>query len=286
MAQVITIGTVKLVASTSTGTIESLAGTTITYTDASLPTRAVNLALGEYVIFLYNTVTLTTDGITPLTDIYSQGLTDANADNELIGADIKRQLQINNACAAKKGSDYIEGCKKGNADKKLINDAEIMVALIDSIVGFIPENEIIEGNQATYMIQVRAGVGVKAITLTFGSATYSFNSSAATDATLAADIALNINNLYPQNYSYYAEASGENVIISGSDFDSDNATLVTGSTTNGTLYFYSPSVLANGTTQVLQGANGITNLQCQKILNKINKLCSTPCENVVDFTNP
>jgi len=283
MPNTVTIGVVKLVASTTTGTIEDLAGNTITYSDATLPTRFIDLKLGEYVIFGFDTPTTT--NITPLTAIYAKGLTDANAANSLTAASIKRQLQINNCCAAKKGAEYIEKFDQDIPCDNLKKDAELMVDFIDSIAGFVPENEYVSGKQATYMISVTATSGIPVVSLTIGTAVYSFNSVSSSNSDFAADIAAKINDEYPQNFPYYAEASGANVIISGSTFATANAVAVSGSTTNGTLTFIAPNALAGGVAGVLQGANGITNEQVQRILNKINSLCAIPCEDVVNLSN-
>lgn len=284
MANTVTIGVVQTVATTTTGTIKTLAGTTISYSDATLATRTVNLLPVEYVIFDLNGATTT--NICTLTSIYAQGLTDANSGHILIASDITRQLQINNACAAKKGADYIEKFEKNiPCDDDLKNDAELMVGLIDSIVDFIPENEIISGNQATYLISVTSTAGTKSVSLLIGLATYSFSSATSTNATFATDIALNINNAYPQNHSYYAEASGANVIISGSDFNTSNGVAVSGSTTNGTITFLAPNALSSGTAPVLHGENAITNEEAQRILDKIGYLCDTPCLDIVNFEN-
>src|SRR3972149_194204 len=106
----ITIGNVKTVTSATAGTIKDLAGNTITYSDATLATRSINLLLGEFVIFAFDTPTTT--NITPLTGIYAQGLRDANSNNALTAAAIKRQLQINSCCAVKKGAEHIENFDK------------------------------------------------------------------------------------------------------------------------------------------------------------------------------
>ena len=283
MPATITIGNIKTVTSTTDGTIKDLAGNTITYSDATLATRSINLKLGESVIFGFDTPTTT--NITPLTAVYAKGLTDANAINTLTAASIKRQLQINNCCASKKGAEYISKFEKNIPCDNLLEDAELMVNLIDSVVGFVPEDEIISGKQATYLISVVSTANSKVVSLTIGTATYSWTSLTSTDAMFANDIADNINAKYSQNFPYYAEASGANVIISGSTFNSANAVAVSGSTTNGTITFLAPNTLASGTASVLQGTNGITNEQLQKILDKLNNLCATPCREVVNLSN-
>lgn len=281
MAKVITIGVVQIVTTTSVGTIKTLAGTTISYSDSTLPTRSINLTLGEYVIFAYDNPTTTS--ITPLTDIYDTGLTNANAVNDITAAQISRSLKINNACASNKGAEWVEKHNNSIPCAELLDDAETMVAMIDSVKGFVPENEIVSGKQATYLITATSAAGIKAVSLTIGTATYSFNSNTSTDNSFAADIALYINTKYPQNYPYYAIVSGANIVISGSTFATANGTVVSGSTTNGTLVFSSSATLAGGVAGVLQGENGITNVQIQSILNKLNKLCSKPCERIVNF---
>src|SRR3990167_8827902 len=283
MANVITIGTIGTVTSASAGTIKDLAGNTITYSDATLATRFIDLTLGEYVIFAYDGVTTT--NICSLADIYSQGLTDANFTHLLTTDSIMRSLRINNCCASKKGAEYIEKFDKNIPCDNLLEDAEMMVNLIDSIVDFVPKNQIISGKQATYLISVTSTANSKDVSLNIGAATYAWTSLTSTDAMFASDIAYNINILYPQSFPYYAEASGANVIISGSTFSTANAVAVSGSTTNGTITFLAPATLASGTAGVLQGENGITNGELQTILDKLNNLCATPCQEVVNLSN-
>ena len=281
MPNTITIGNVKTVTSATTGTIKDLAGNTITYSDATLALMPVREHI--FVIFGFLDTPLTTN-ICSLTGIYAQGLRDANSANALTAASIKRQLQVNSCCAAKKGAEHIEKFKKNiPCNNQLLDDAEKMLGIIHGISGFVPENEIISGRQATYLISVTATALPKVVSLTIGTAVYSFTSSTSDATTFAADIAVNINAEYPQNFPFYATASGGNVIISGSTFNSANGIAVSGSTTNGTITFLAPNVLAGGTAKVLQGVNGITNEQVQKILDKLNKLCATPCEEVVNF---
>lgn len=289
MPDTTTIGQIFSVSSATAGQIKPLSGSVFSYSDATLATRSIVPVLGEYVICNYDGATTT--GITPLTDIYAQGLTDANDDNELIGSDIRRQLQIYNACASKKGADYIEKFEKEIPCDNLKNDAEMMVGLIDSIVGFIPEDEIVSGRQATYLLIV-TGIGNPAInmdvTITIGSASYTRsigNSPTRTASVVASNLAAYINSFYPGNYGYYAEASGANLILSGSTFSTANSTAVTVSVVNGTITAAAPNYLSGGSASVAQGENGITNQDCQKILDKLNKLCSTPCEEVVNFEN-
>ena len=132
MANTITLGNVKTVTSATTGTIKDLAGNTITYSDATLATRNVNLLLGEFVIFAFDTPTTT--NICSLTAIYAQGLRDANSANALTAASIRRQLRINACCAAKKGAEHITKFEKNiPCDSKLLNDAEMMLAIIESV---------------------------------------------------------------------------------------------------------------------------------------------------------
>lgn len=283
MPNTITIGNIKTITSTTTGTIKDLAGNTIIYSDATLATREINLKLGEFVIFAFDTPTTT--NITPLTAIYAKGLTDANSANALTAAAIARQLRISNCCAAKKGAEYITKFEKNIPCDNLLEDAEMMVNLIDSIISFVPQNEIISGRQATYLISVTSSASSKVVSLTIGTAVYSFTSLTSTNDEFALDIAININAKYSQNFPYYAEASGANVIISGSAFITANAIAVSGSTTNGTITFLAPNALAGGVAGVLQGANGITNEQVQRILDKLNKLCATPCQEVVNFSS-
>jgi len=189
MPNTITIGNVKTVTSATTGTIKDLAGNTITYSDATLALRNVNLLLGEFVIFGFLDTPLTTN-ICSLTGIYAQGLRDANSANALTAASIKRQLQVNSCCAAKKGAEHIEKFKKNiPCNNQLLDDAEKMLGIIHGISGFVPENEIISGRQATYLISVTATALPKVVSLTIGTAVYSFTSSTSDATTFAADIA-------------------------------------------------------------------------------------------------
>ena len=135
MPDTTTIGQIFSVSSATAGEIKSLAGTVFSYSDATISTRSIVFSLGQYVICNYDGVTTT--GVTPLTDIYAQGITDINSGNEITGADIKRQLQINNACASKKGAEYIEKFDKNIPCDELKDQAELMVGLIDSI-GCLP----------------------------------------------------------------------------------------------------------------------------------------------------
>src|SRR3990167_387639 len=162
MSNTVTIGQVLFSSSTTAGVIKTLAGTEISYTDTTLPTRSIDLDLGEYVIFAYDDVALTTVGVTPLTDIYADGLTDANSGHEITKASITRRLQILNCCASYKGAQWIEKQESKIPCDQLLEDAEIMKALIKPITSFVPEDEIISGRQATYMITI-TGVGNLAI---------------------------------------------------------------------------------------------------------------------------
>ena len=281
MANTITIGTVQTITSTTAGTIKTLAGTSVSYSDATLATREIDLVLGEYVVFAFDTPTTT--NISPLASLYAQGLEYSNASNNLTAASILRLLQIYNCCAGKKGVEYLTKFDKMIPCDHLKDDAELMVGLIDSVVGFVPEDEYITGRQAVYSFTATTTGGVPVVTLTIGTAAYSFNSIGSSNDDFAADIAKNINLLHPINFPYFATSSGNNVIVSGTTFDTANATAISGSTTNGTLTFIAPNTLIGGVAATQQPANAITNEKMQSILNKLNDLCSTPCQDIVNF---
>lgn len=290
MSNTVIVGQILTATTATAGTIKALDGTVYSYSDATLSTRSIALELGEYVIFAYNTTGPVTVGVTPLTDIYADGLTDANADNEITAADIQRSLRINNACASYKGAQWITKQEQMIPCDELKDDARTMTAMIDSVVGFIPEDEIISGRQATYMISITSGgnAGLSMdVVLTIGSATYTRTilAGAHTPDDTATNLAAYINTFYPQNYSYYAEASGSNIILSGSDFDDSNGTAVAITLSTGTAVTALPNTLANGSAPVEQGTNGITNQEIIQILNRLDSLCSTPCQQVVAFEN-
>lgn len=111
------------------------------------------------------------------------------------------------------------------------------------------------------------------VLITIGGANYDFDTDTGDTDALAADIARNINLLYPQSYPYYSVSSGENVIVSGIAFDADNGTLVTGSMSSGTLTLSPPGYLFGGTEPVYQGRNYLTNQEAQIILDKLKSLC-------------
>jgi hypothetical protein len=73
------------------------------------------------------------------------------------------------------------------------------------------------------------------------------------------------------------------LIISGSDFDASNGTAVAMTLSTGTVTSALPNTLANGSASVEQGENGISNQEIIQILNRLDALCSTPCETVVAF---
>lgn len=285
MADSVVIGVVQSVSSLTAGVVKDSSGTSYNYSDATLTTRGVELALGEYVSGTYDGATMA--NVCSLTDIYEQGLEDANEVNALTAASVKTKLQIATGCASKQGQKAIDQKAKGqDGCEALVQDSVLMTNLANSICGIVPEGESIGGNQATQQIVVSA-VGnpalVMGVNLTIGSVTYVMSigtSPARTTTNVAQYIADFVNALYPDSYSYYAEASGASVILSGSGFDADNGDAVSLIVTNGTILNYSPSALAGGTEEVLQGENNITNEDIQVVLDKLNKLCKIPCDKI------
>jgi len=57
---------------------------------------------------------------------------------ELTATNIKQSLQIFNACASKKGAEYIRNLSLGKNCSELFSDATLMAGLIDSIKGINP----------------------------------------------------------------------------------------------------------------------------------------------------
>jgi hypothetical protein len=288
MSNTIIVGQIQTATTATAGTIKALDGTVYSYSDSTLSTRSIALELGEYVIFAYDTTGPVTVGVTPLTDIYADGLTDATEDNEITAADIQRSLRINNACASYKGAQWITKQDQMIPCDELINDARTMVSMIDSVTSFIPEGEVISGRQATYMFTFTSGGNAAInmdVVLTIGTATYSRTILAGAHAVddIATNLATYINTFYPQNYPYYAEASGTNLIISGSDFDASNGTAVAMTLSTGAVTSALPNTLANGSAEVEQGENSISNQEIIQIINRLDALCSTPCLDVVAF---
>lgn len=279
---VIEQGIVQSVTSLSAGTILTDAGSLVNYSDGSLPIRNIFLNLGDRVIFSLN---ITASDINVLDGVNSQAIADSNANNQITAASINKNLQIYNCCSAKKGVKYIDGLIKGENCIGDLAQAQLMTNLIDSVCGIIPQYEIIGGNQATYMIilEVLVGIAPRTATITIGSATYVITTSSATTTLVAADIAAYINTFYPHNYPYFAFSSGADIVISGSNFDSDNGTAVTYSSATILANVLSPNQLDGGTAQIIQGQNNITNNQIQGVLDKLCNLCSKPCKEIVNF---
>jgi hypothetical protein len=279
MANYITTGVITTIFSVTTGEMKDVNGDVFSYSDATLATRGILLDLGERVICVSDGFMV--DSVCSLEDIDAQGLADYNESNSLTALFVKQKLQTYNCCASKQGQLSIDSRAAGDdVCEKQLSDAILMTNLIDSICGIVPEGEAIGGKQATYQTIVTSSVGSKSVAITIGTASYSFLSATATAVDFATDIADNINALYPDSYPYFAEASGANVIISGSSFDEDNGTAITLATTNGTFTSYDPLSLEGGTELILQGENAITNNDIQIILDKLNKLCKIKCTEI------
>lgn len=285
MAILFEIGEVKSVSSIFAGTLDISAGIT-PYSDGTLPSRSINLTLGETVVCYFNDGFGSCYNVTPVDDFLAGIQARLNSANPLTKASIKKSLQIASACAVKKGTQYFDGLKNGKDCPEKLEEAELMAGMVDSICGIIPEGEIVGGKQALYEFTVEFVNGIipKVITVTIGSATYSLNSNSLTIADVAEDIGAHINSFYPQSYSYSALVSGASVVIAGSNFDADNGTSVAATITNGSYStFATPQALAGGTPPVYQGTNAITNNQIQTILDRLCKLCSMPCTEVINF---
>lgn len=177
-------------------------------------------------------------------------------------------LKSLNCCAATKLCDWIK--KKCEDD---FDDAEQMWNIIDSIVGFVPQGSLLSGTQASTTIIVTSSAGAKSVSLTVGTSVYTFTSNTGTANDFATDIALNINSLYPQSYTYQAVALANSVLIYGSTFDLANGDAVSGSTTNGAIYFSSPSTLLGGIAATYHGENCLTNNEVDIITNKLKSMC-------------
>lgn len=203
-------------------------------------------------------------------------LTGPNANNLLPYAKLNSSLQNASCCAVNKGVLNLEKAQTQCCTDKE-KDIETMLDLISGISCIIPENEIIEGRQAVYVWGIEVLLNLAhTITVTIGTATYSFISSVTSDKTIvASEIAAYINTFYPQNYPYQAEAHGDNILVWGSNFDTDNGILVDATITNpiNGFTFPTPKQLDFGTAKVLQGVNAITNNDVSIILSKLCTLC-------------
>lgn len=186
------------------------------------------------------------------------------------------QSKVNNArcCAVKKAAKRIDDTEEGCCveDEAVIEE---MLNHIDVIECVIPEGNVIEGRQAVYVFAVEVlNPAVHFFSITIGADNYAFNTSNTNDVDqVATEIANFINSFYPQSYGWQAEAQFSNVLIWGENFDSDNGTAVSASITNGSLNMFTATQLDFGTASVISGANNLTNLQLQTILNKLCKLC-------------
>lgn len=202
----------------------------------------------------------------------------------LTSASINRKLQIYNCCASKKGAAYLAAFDNTIPCNDLIDDAELMVGLIDSVVGFIPEGEVISGDQATYLAASVITLTTPAtINITIGTSVYPTLTSASS-ATVVADY---INSLYPISFPYSAmvNSSAISLYVSGSDYELSNGKAVVISIVKGLTTQTFSGTLAGGTSPVYQGENCISNGDVQVILDKLSDLCSTPCNDIVNFDN-
>lgn len=137
---------------------------------------------------------------------------------------LERSLKIYNCCASKKGAEYISKFNSGKDCPELFQDAELMVGLVDSLVGFKLEGSIISGDQATATIDLDL-LGLSTIELTIGTSAYplyTFEDVYDSEEVHATEFADYINYLYSATYPYTATASGTDVIISGINYDADN----------------------------------------------------------------
>ncbi len=203
----------------------------------------------------------------------------------LTSASIQRSLQIANCCAAHKGFSYIQLLKKGQRDQHLLDEASLMVDLVDSITGFIPSGEVISGEQACATFTIVAGDVAAPGTFTVtvdGVIVYSVAIVVGDIAATAAAIVAEINSFNPQNYPYIATDNlDDSFEVCGSDFILDNGTAIVATVATG-----GTTTLTGGTTAVLQllGDNCISNEGVEAILERLSILCDTPCEEFLNFS--
>lgn len=197
----------------------------------------------------------------------------------LTSENINRQLQIMNCCAAKKGAEYITKFENKIPCDNLFEDAELMIGLIDGIIGFVPEGEVISGTQASFLCSNVIQLSPATINITIGTYIYP-TLVTASSATVLTNY---INSFYPASFPYTASASGNDMTIYGTDYDLSNGITVNISIVKGLSSQSFIGDLAGGTPAVYQGKNCITNEEVQTILNKLQQLCSTPCEDIVNF---
>lgn len=254
------------------GRFIDLDGDVLDYDDSTLPTREIVLSIGDPVIGSYDNSGEVLENILLLKPIYKT-IADNLTEDSFTTAKVKCQLQIAQCCAVDKINRYIINQADGKRCEKDFDEAELMFNMIDSLRGFVPEGDLLSGNQATYEIIVSSSAGAKVVNISIGDTHYTFTSNTGNAIDFATDIAFNINLLYPQSYPYYALSSGINVVISGITFNRENGTVVVGSTTNGTLTLSPPGYLFGGIAPTYQGENCLTNQEAQIILNKLKSLC-------------
>lgn len=149
MSLTVTQGIVNAIDDDQSGTFIALNGSVLDYDDSTIPDRDIVLSIGDLVIGRYNTVGTKLENVVPLESLNNTVNNTLTADS-FTAAKVKCQLQIAQCCAVKKINKYITDQKDGKRCEKDFDDAELMFNLIDSLRGFIPEGDLISGQQATY----------------------------------------------------------------------------------------------------------------------------------------
>ena len=212
-------------------------------------------------------------------------------------ASILADRKVLNCCSTMKSSEYIEKLKCGQKCDDLLETAKLMTNLTKVLEDFIPSGENVGGSQA-YAVYTLSNSDVSqdgTLVLTIEGDTvvgYTFDFLADIAANVITDIIVYINDYnaaYPDDYPYTAQAHPTSLlkfVLVSYDYDGSNGIvcdLVITPTINPVITI--SNTLDNGVATHVrtEEENCLTNEEAEIILNKIKTLCSTPCEDIVNF---
>lgn len=211
---------------------------------------------------------------------------------------IANKVVVADCCIVAKNCDYTDQFKRNVDCYDLASDIELMVGLTDSIRGYVVEGDPISGTQSSVYMNFSTVTAGKTLIVTINEtdavgapilAIYTMVAPSSVILDFVGYMANIINNKHcsnPQLYPYTALASTDNggtVYIYGSKYAEDDLQYLTYTYTFGEFFWNSPNYFLNGITTATQPKNCISLEGVRIILNKLNNLCSKPCDEVANF---
>lgn len=195
---------------------------------------------------------------------------------------IKTRLQIANCCAVEMGGDFVDKLKKGDRCDDDLKDIRLIVALVNSIRGYVPEGEVLSSSLACTTYNHITDLLGESATMQIGSESYDFPTFLKTSQEgQAQEIADIVNADFPAK-PFTAFADGQNVTFCGIAFDEDNGTQVT-FTDSIQVQLFNDTL--SGGAILLQEKQCIPVNQVEQILDKLTNLCTKSCKDLLTFTN-